>query len=313
MNLHTDFNVKTIKLLPDYEGQVSSTLISSKFNVGNRKSVLYLHGYIDYFFHPHMCEEFIKNGIDFYALDLRKYGRSLLEHQHPNYCLNMEEYFEEISIAMQHIHTSGGAPIFLMGHSTGGLLASIFMNDGKERSWVTKLILNSPFLEFNQPKITSKITQFAARAVSAFLPYSKIDGALSSVYPESVHRDYHGEWDFNLNWKPIEGFPTYFKWILAIARAQKRLLNSNIDVPVLVMHSSRSRKLSTFSEEAMSSDIVLNVEDIKRIGSQLGTHVTLLEIDDAQHDIFLSAKKVRDDAFKQMFAWLGVDESVAPR
>jgi alpha-beta hydrolase superfamily lysophospholipase len=312
MNLDTDFNFKTIKLLPDYEGQVSSTLIFSKFNVGNRKSVLYLHGYIDYFFHPHMCEEFINKGIDFYALDLRKYGRSILEHQHPNYCLNMEEYFEEISIALRHIHASGGAPIFLMGHSTGGLLASLFMNDGTERSWIKKLILNSPFLEFNQAKLARNATLFAARAVSAFLPYSRIDGALSSVYPKSVHKDYHGEWDFNLEWKPIEGFPTYFKWMLAIARAQKRLLNSNIDIPILVMHSSRSRNLSTYSEEAMSSDIVLNVEDIKRIGSQLGKHVTLLEIDGAQHDIFLSAKEVRDRAFKQMFAWLGADESVAP-
>ncbi len=76
------------------------------------------------------------------------------------------------------------------------------------------------------------------------------------------------------------------------------------------MHSSRSRNLSTYSDEAMSSDIVLNVDDIKRIGSQLGKQVTLLEIDKAQHDIFLSLKKVRDEAFKQMFKWL--DESVKP-
>ena len=193
MNLDTDFGCQTIQLLPDYEGQVSSTLISSNFNVGNRKSVLYLHGYIDYFFQAHMCEEFLNNGIDFYALDLRKYGRSILQHQHPNYCLDMEEYFEEISFAVQHIRASGGAPIFLMGHSTGGLLASNYMNDGKERSLVEKLILNSPFLEFNKPKIEKKLTQMAAKAVATFLPYAKIDGALSPVYPQSVHKNYFGE------------------------------------------------------------------------------------------------------------------------
>jgi len=62
----------------------------------------------------------------------------------------------------------------------------------------------------------------------------------------------------------------------------------------------------------MTSDIVLNIDDIKKIGSQLGKQVTLLEIEKAQHDIFLSPKKIRDEAFKQMFRWLGEDESVDP-
>jgi len=176
---------------------------------------------------------------------------------------------------------------------------------------ISKLILNLPFFEFNQSRIKRKVTQMLAKVVAAFLPYSKIDGALSSVYPKSIHSSYFGEWDFNLEWKPIEGFPTYFKWILAIAKAQKKLLSSTIENPVLVMHSSRSRILSTFSEEAMSSDIVLNVEDMKRVGSQLSNQVTLVEIENAQHDIFLSPKKVRDEAFRQMFGWLGAGTDIA--
>ena len=54
----------------------------------------------------------------------------------------------------------------------------------------------------------------------------------------------------------------------------------------------------------MSSDIVLNIEDIKKIGSKLGTQVTLLDIDNALHDIFLSPKEIREEAFDEMFAWL---------
>ncbi len=40
MDLGIGFNYQTLELLPDYEGQVNSTLISSKFNTGNRNSVL---------------------------------------------------------------------------------------------------------------------------------------------------------------------------------------------------------------------------------------------------------------------------------
>jgi len=91
---------------------------------------------------------------------------------------------------------------------------------------ISKLILSSPFLEFNQSKIKRNVTQIAAKIAAAFLPYSKVDGASSSVYPRSLHKDYHGEWEFNLYWKPTDGFPTYFKWVLAVARAQKRLFSS---------------------------------------------------------------------------------------
>lgn len=304
MNLHKDFISQTIKLTRDYEGEVTATLISSKLNIGTRKSVLYLHGYIDYFFHPHVGEKFNANKFDFYALDLRKHGRSLLKHQHPNYCKNIEEYFEEISIAIREIHNLSKNSIYLLGHSTGGLIASSYMNLGKERNLIDGLILNSPFLDFNQSKFEKKMTYIAAKIISYFFPGSKVSGALSPVNAQSIHKDFYGEWDFNLDWKPIKGFPTYFKWILAIRKAQKKLQNSKIEIPILVMHSSSSRRMSAFSKEAMSSDTVLNIEDIKRLGIKLGDDVTFLKIDNAQHDIFLSPKVVREVAFDKMFSWL---------
>lgn len=303
MYLHKNYTRETIKLTPDYEGEVTATFISSILNVGNKKSVLYLHGYIDYFFHPHMGEQFNKNCFDFYALDLRKYGRSLLEHQHPNYCKNLDEYFEEISISIRKIHNLN-KQIYLLGHSTGGLIACNYMNVGKERNLIDGLILNSPFFDFNQTKFEKLIILFVAEILSKISVYSKINGVLSPVYAQSIHKDFHGEWGFNLDWKPIKGFPTYFKWIVAIAIAQKKLNQSNISVPILILHSSESTKLSTFSEEAMSKDTVLDIEDIKRVGITLGNNVTLLNINNGLHDIFLSTKVVREDAFNQMFSWL---------
>ncbi len=303
MNLEKDYTSQTLKLKPDYEGEVVATLIHSNANQGNRKSVLYLHGYVDYFFHPHLGEVFHANDFDFYALDLRKYGRSLLEHQHPNYCKSIEEYFEELTIAIREIKSKSSS-VYLLAHSTGGLIASHYMNSGEAKELVAGLILNSPFLDLNQPKLLKFLSLWVAKAVSRVSDYAKIEGALAPAYAESVHKDYYGEWDFNLNWKPLKGFPTYFKWLFAIIDAQKKLQYSNIAVPVLVMHASASMQMRKYSEEAKCHDIVLNVEDIKRVGKKLGKKVTLLEIDNAQHDIFLSAQAVRESAFEKMFAWL---------
>jgi len=304
MNFDTDFTFKTLQLTPDYEGEVTATFISSNRNLGTRKSVLYLHGYNDYFFHPHLAEKFNDNSIDFYALDLRKYGRSLLKHQHPNYCKNIEEYFEEISIAITEIDNRSRNQIYLLGHSTGGLIASNYMNTGCERNKIDALILNSPFFDLYQSEFEKFLSYWGSKIISSIASYAKIEGALAAVYAQSLHKDFYGEWDFNLDWKPIKGFPTYLKWVVAIINAQKKLANSNIKVPILIMHSSDSKKMTTFTKEAISRDTVLNIEDIKRVGATLGDNVTLLQIDNALHDIFLSPKLVRDYAFDKMLSWL---------
>ena len=43
---------------------------------------------------------------------------------------------------------------------------------------------------------------------------------------------------------------------------------------------------------------------MKNIGATLGKKVSFLKIKNAQHDVFLSEKKVRATAFDQMFSWL---------
>lgn len=307
MDLKKDYTSITINLQPDYEGEAIAVLTSSNKNIGNRPSVLYLHGFIDYFFHPHVGQEFNENNFDFYALDLRKYGRSLLAHQHPNYCKNVEEYYEEISIAIQKIKSNSTA-VHILAHSTGALIACNYMNNGKNKHLVDSLILNSPFLNFNQSKVLKTFTATLANGISKIFNYAKVTGVIPPVYVQSIHKDYFGQWNFNLDWKPLKGFPAYFKWLKAMLEAQKKLNKSTIKVPVLVMHSSGSLKINKYSKDAQLNDIVLNIEDMKRIGIKLGTNVTLQEIKDAQHDIFLSKDNVREVAFSKMFYWLAKNQ-----
>ena len=309
MNLEKDFTNQTLELKDDYEGKVIAVLTSCNANTGNRKSIIYIHGYIDYFFHPHVAEKFIENGFDFYALDLRKYGRSWLPHQRKNYCKSLTEYFEEITVAINLIceksNSSVCPPIYLLGHSTGGLTTCNYANFGEQKNKVSGLILNSPFLDFYDSEFKKNFTLAACNVFSLFTDYGYVINMLSPVYVQSTHKNFEGEWDFDLKWKYTQGFPTYFKWILAADEGHEKLRKySNLQVPVLVMHSSDSTKLSKFSEQAMRKDIVLDVEDIKKRGAKLGNQVTILEVKDAIHDIFLSKKEVREKAFEEMFNWL---------
>ena len=129
------FEALELELAPDYDGPVAATLVRLPAGDAPRGPVLYVHGFSDYFFQRHMAERFAAEGYAFYALDLRKHGRSLLPHQHPCFCKDVAEYFDDISAALREI----GAPVLLAGHSTGGLVCSLYKKFGDERDKVEAL------------------------------------------------------------------------------------------------------------------------------------------------------------------------------
>ena len=51
-------------------------------------------------------------------------------------------------------------------------------------------------------------------------------------------------------------------------------------------------------------DLVLNVRAMRQVAALIGSQVTIYEIENAKHDIFLSKESVREKAFHLMFRWL---------
>jgi alpha-beta hydrolase superfamily lysophospholipase len=97
------------------------------------------------------------------------------------------------------------------------------------------------FLDFYQSELEKFFSYWGSKIISTIAPYAKIDGALPHVYTQSINKDFYGEWDYNLNWKP-KRIPNLFLWVVAISIAQRKLVYSKIKVPILVMHSSHSNK-----------------------------------------------------------------------
>lgn len=300
-----DFSEHTFELGEDYEGKVTATLVESPNHDSSRPSVLYIHGLSDYFFQVHVAEAFHEQGFNFYGLDLRKHGRSLLPHQTPNYCRSVKEYFPEIDRALEYIQSENDEEIILLGHSTGGLTGSLYLNEGENREFIDKLILNSPFLQFNLNPWQRAILLPAARIISNFKPYASLKKPFSHLYGASISSKKHGEWDYNTDWKPLRGFPAYLKWVSAMHEAQNKLhRHSRIEVPILILHSDKSSRNQSWNENILKTDMVLNVEHMKSYGKKLGDNVTLAEVQGAMHDVFLSGKEVRELAFKKTFNWL---------
>jgi alpha-beta hydrolase superfamily lysophospholipase len=294
-----------LRLEPDTEGEVVATLVRLRCDTPTNRAVLYVHGFIDYFFQTHLAEFFTTRGYDFYALDLRKYGRSLLEHQTPNYCGDIAEYFSEIDEAVRIIREQDGHDVLLVnGHSTGGLTTALWAHRVRGRGLVQALFLNSPFFEFNTPWFSRRVLGPVIERLGARRPMAKLPQKLGATYGLSIHRDHHGEWDYDLAWKPINGYPLYAGWVRAIRIAHRQVQSGlDIDVPVLVACSTRTHT-GRFAEAAHHADSVLNVDHIARFAVRLGKDVTLLRIEGGKHDLTLSPPAAREQLFTELDGWL---------
>ncbi|MFG2003599.1 alpha/beta hydrolase [Spirillospora sp. NPDC048911] len=294
----------------DAEGEVVATLVRRRCpgDEPSRRAVLYVHGFVDYFFQAHLADFYVERGFDFYALDLRKYGRSLRPHQTPNFVQSLSDYYPEIDEAVRIVREEDGHDVLLLnGHSTGGLVAALWADRVRGEGLVDGIFLNSPFLDIAEPLVMRKVGAGLARALRRPFPQAKLPAAVSDRYTRSLHRDHDGEWDFDLAWKPLLGFPVRVAWLAAIRRGQLRLhAGLDIDVPVLVMASARSvrptPKLAV--ADLSSADAVLDVAHMARWAPRLGRHVTLVRIDGGLHDLVLSPKPARDEVFAELTRWM---------
>ena len=304
--LGSDFAQEVLTLPDDYEGRVVATLVSRKRRGRTGKAVLYVHGYVDYFFQREMAERYCDMGFDFYALDLRKYGRSLRPGQTPNFCKDIREYYPELNRAVEIIRERDGhGELLLSGHSTGGLIASLYADSVRSRNTIQALFLNSPFFEFNESWVKRQVLIRLVSAVGRCCPFIEVPGGLSDLYGRSLHRDFAGEWAYNLEWKPCEGFPTTAGWLRAIHKAQKKLqAGLAIACPVLIMTSAQSCRFKVWDDRIMSTDAILNTDDINRCAGSIGDRITRIRIAGGMHDLVLSAKEVRERVYTDLKTWL---------
>lgn len=298
------FEARYIDLGKDYSGKVRCTVVryEAPENQSFKRGVLYIHGYNDYYFQKEMAYKFNDNGYNFYAVDLRKYGRSILPNQKPFVVRTFNDYYADIDSCLAVMQKDGCKEIVLMGHSTGGLTAAYYLAHHPNAP-VNALILNSPFLDWNlgwKEKLIPLLS-FAGK----FFPSIKIDTGGGGAYSESLTKGEHGEWTYNHHWKSTD-YGVDLGWIRAVTLAQDYLKDNpdKIKIPILLMYSAKSSNEEKWTPIANKTDAVLDVNDIQKYGLLLGKNLTAIRVNGGLHDLLLSNPKVRTDVYKYLFNWL---------
>lgn len=304
--LGSDYQHTTMHLGEDDEGPVEATLVRYRPEgyLRSARAVLYVHGWCDYFFQTETAEFFHGHGASFYAVDLRKYGRSLRKGQTPGYTDSLSVYAQELASSIEIIREELGShvKIMLVGHSTGGLVCSLWAHHNPGQ--ISGLILNSPWLELQGSSVVRVLATPGLAQLAKVQPKAALPSVDNGFYNRTVNKSVGGEWDINPAWRPTPSFPVRPGWLAAITAGHAEVAKGlNIETPVLVLTSARSAILMRWSDEIRTSDSVLDVEVITRRAVQLGPNVTINRIQDGLHDLALSPHPVRDNYYEAIHKW----------
>lgn len=270
---------------------------------------LYLHGWSDYFFHPHVAQFFNDRGFDFWAIDLRRNGRSLRDGDVATAIGDVGEYGEEIArtieIASDDARERGLSPKkpVIYAHSTGGLTAVTWA--AKNPGQASALLLNSPWLELHGGPLARRALLPELEMLARIRPLQTVVPGLPDFYARTLHADFGGQWDWHVPYKPFESFPMPACTLAAVARAQSELARGlDIREPIFMTASTRSALGLFFSRRAYTSDAILNVEQQVTNARNAGRDLTIARIPGATHDMALAFEAPRKMFFAELAAFM---------
>ena len=278
-----------------------ATLIRAAPADRSHRAVLYVHGWNDYFFQTHLADFFVDLGFDFYALDLRRYGRSLRRGQLRGFITDLDDYGLELGLAADLIAETHDE-LVLMGHSTGGLVVALWAAGHPDRT--SGIVLNSPWLDLQGAAMIRTLGTPVIGRLGTSLPTSVIRLPDLGYYARTVHASLGGDWEYDLDLKVTPSPPIRVGWLRAIRVGHQRVAAGlGLPMPVLVLASTASEFPRRWHDGLRVVDSVLDVEQIANRAPRLGRHVTIVRIDQGMHDLILSAPTVRAEVFDEIARW----------
>jgi alpha-beta hydrolase superfamily lysophospholipase len=217
-----------------------------------------------------------------YALDCRAHGRSGGTPVHVD---RFEEFLTDVRTIAAWMHEEHpGLPLFLVGHSQGGLIVvacALWHPQG-----LAGLIVSSPFLGLHPETRPGLLLHQAARVLSRVWPRLRLPNHLD---PRKLSRDPTVVAAYAAD--PLISHQVSVRWFTEVLRVQQRVLADagDLALPALVMVSGADR--------------VVDSEATRRWAARAPPHLTeFLSWEGLYHEMFNEPEKER--VFRRMEEWL---------
>tara|TARA_A100000164_G_scaffold268535_1_gene240439 strand:- start:743 stop:1846 length:1104 start_codon:yes stop_codon:yes gene_type:complete len=297
--------MSTYKVFEHVYPDGNKTSLTYKTKKGNKKALLWVHGFNDYYFHFNIGDMLVNDyDTDIYAITLRRYGSTIKKDDNLLfYTDDLDEYLEDIDICFNKILNNNYDKIIMYGHSTGGLTSTIYCDRGTYKKKINGLILNSPFFDLNDSPFMEWILKNIIYYLGIINPKFQLSGndntQWNATSEETLERFY-----FNPEYKLRGNSPIYAGWIKAVHYYQNKIHNReiNINVPAIVLYSNKTLKYPVQDD----GDNVLDVNEINKYSNYLGGTNEVVEyiIKNATHDVLCSEDKPRDKAISIMMNFI---------
>lgn len=257
-----------------------------------RAAVLHVHGYNDYFYQAELADWFGEQGLAFYAVDMRRSGRSLRPGDHPHDMRDIAEQGDDIEAALAAIaELHPGLPIIVHAHSTGGLAAAIWAAD-RPHPALAGVILNSPLLGLHmssRDKVAARVLPLVVK-----LRPRAVVGDRPAIYAKYLHVSGGGPAEFDVTWKTPRGVPARAQWVYAVTQAWKRIdAGLGIEAPLLVARSDSSGPERDDNPRLMEQDVVVDTDATAERTALLGPGARELVVRGGIHDLSQSSPEPR--------------------
>jgi alpha-beta hydrolase superfamily lysophospholipase len=211
---------------------------------GSKGTIVIAHGYADHSGrYQHTADYFVQQGYAVYALDHRGHGQSRGE------TFGYFERFEQLSDDLRHLMEWARSeervgPLFLLGHSMGGLLSLYTVIHAQ--AMLKGLVLSGPL--FPTSSTIALPMRILARTLSVIAPHTgtlAVDSSTISKDPEVVEaynadpNVYHGKIPARVG----------AEWIAAADYTKANF--SRITLPMLILHGSADRLVVPASSQVI--------------------------------------------------------------
>jgi alpha-beta hydrolase superfamily lysophospholipase len=247
-----------------------------------RSATVLVHGFGEHSTrHAEAAVELARNGHAVHAFDLRGHGRS---GGRRCFVRSFNEHVDDVHACVESVRRSRpGVPLFLLGHSLGGLIAGLYAADA--RAELDGLILSAPAVVLGSDYSRLKVmTTLVCGSVLPRMPTVRFRSSSISSDPKVVS-------DYEVDPLVFHG-RTPARTASSIVRSMRRLSESagRIVVPLLILHGD--------------SDRVAEIEGSRRLHGQVASEDRTLRIYDGMwHELMHEPGQAI--VMKELLEWLG--------
>ena len=262
-----------------WEGKVNSIYVREWVSENNKANIVIIHGvgehsgrYIE------TAEKLFRQGFNIYTGDLLGHG---LSDGKKIYIDSIDDYMDNVDFFINRIKND--MPLFILGHSMGGLIVLYYMFANKDRN-IKGVIASSPYI-VDKIKIPA-VKYFIGKTAASILPKLRIESGLSG---EMVCRDKEIAQKYDddtLNCSKVTA-----RWFVEVEKARFNLIQqqTSFDSPCLILQAG--------------GDIVVDGDRVKQFYEAISSQdKEFVLYDDFYHEILNDPE--RDKVVNKISSWM---------